>query len=85
MTRMNYDGRRRRELAQLSKQQRRDHKSYAAELKTRLRELRPLEARVRDIEARERDLEARERDVEARERKLTRLAWRKKLGVYSSR
>jgi len=45
----------------------------------------PLEARARHLEARARDLDAREREVEARERKLTRLAWEKKLGVYSSR
>ena|SRR5258706_8441434 len=70
MTRMNYPGQRRRELAQLSKQHR--------ELTSLEARARHLEARTRDLEARERNVEARERDVEARERKLTRLMWEKK-------
>jgi len=77
MAKMNYPGRRRRELVKLSRQQ-----SELTLIETRARH---LKTRARDLEARERDLEAREREVEARERKLTRLAWEKKLGAYSSR
>jgi len=94
MARMNYQRRRKLNLVQLTNRQRRDDRSYAAELKASVRKLkrdidgaraRNFEARVRDLEARERDYQARLRDLEDRERKVSRFMFENKLGAYASR
>jgi predicted nucleic acid-binding Zn-ribbon protein len=83
MTRMNYDGQRRRELVRSSKQQRSDLLEAFRRENEVLR--RRLEALKRELEALKRKLEKRERDIQAREHRVTRLMWEKKLGAYSSR
>jgi len=84
MATMNYQRQRRLDLVRSRKQS--SELTLVEALKQEVKTLqREVEKLKREGEHIKRSYEVRQRELDARERRLTRLAWDKKLGAYSSR